>query len=129
MLPLCERSLRTKWCPQVPVVDASAWGGGVSLKFWDPADVAAAGRVSERWRYRSLNPEEGARAQVVRALGKSESKARPWDRVIDEAFDLGVVSREALREAKGPARDWMVPDPGFKELDRKIITGRWWPVI
>ena len=73
LLPLLSRSLDAPWNDKVYVTDASLWGRGVCYGLRDPSVVAAAGRVSERWRF---NCDEEAEIALQSSLGESAYEAR-----------------------------------------------------
>ena len=55
LAPLIVRDLSAKWSSQVHCVDASEWGLGVCEASVAASVVAAAGKYSERWRFREKN--------------------------------------------------------------------------
>ena len=66
LLPLARADLRAVWHPKLRAFDASPWGFGVVELDASEPDVAAIGRIRERWRFK----EEGSRrAPREAALG------------------------------------------------------------
>ena len=81
ILPVLWRDLGASWHPTVSCFDASPWGlGCVDAKF-DIDDVAAAGRLNERWRTSRDDAGFSLRDRALLSLGLESEKAVKGDTV------------------------------------------------
>jgi hypothetical protein len=103
LLPLLRRDLGAAWSDTVCVSDASPWGRGVVEGERAVPLIAAAGRVSERWRF-SKSEELGARARLHCELQQSRLRSQDKDN-------------------QWP--DTSTPSSDFKEISSELMKGEW----
>ena len=133
LLPLMRRNLRSCWSPWVVCTDASEWGLGAMRALADVSEVAAAGRIKERWRWRckdlaaSCPRAAAALAEAQREIGDGSERAETW---IEE--QLGRLDESGTARKDGPARVRMSvplhPEQyltSFPEVSSKLVQSDW----
>ena len=101
------------WCQSPVASDASEHGYGICIGSWPHGETAAAGRISERSRFRKLGTAP-ARKHFFEQAGL----------MVDEEGEWIAVDDSAQREVT-----WDV-DQDFPEIPAKLLAGHLWkPVV
>ena len=102
LLSLCSTNLRTPWCCNVTVSDASLSGIAVCKRDFLHSDVSMIGSQRESWRFKGSDPKPQPRAQTIEKR--------------DVFSDVSTVLPEKL-----PARDIYEINEHFKEVSHSFF--------
>jgi len=124
LAPLVTRDLGACWHTNVHAVDASEWGLGVCKAELNPATVRAAGRFSERWRFREKDHANARAAALQHLVPEIESSfgspSKASHNHVPDSFDK-LIRRHSNNHSHS--------NHVFRELDPAFYTADWKVVV